>query len=595
MDSKPRRPILQFFSRVDYNEYKAQAIHVLSSKEEESESKPQPKKRRGPGRPRKPPPPIELSMDIEKSKNASDEIATDALTVSQKRDYKDWWATPLIGEIIDTVLRFRSVHRAVKYLKEKYPPYSTEERGRYDDLSESTVSNWFDDNWKLKPQFALLIKAKNSGGRRSALDAYPDIAEKIKTRLTLLRDAGQALNRPLIRLIMLAIIQKDAPQLMENFKLSMTWVHDFLTNEMGWAWRRATTSKSLPLNWKDLGVNMLKRCAVVIAAIRNNAILKLHPSLMINMDQTGVHLVPKSNYTYEKRKKKEIAMIGEDDKRAITCVVASSANGDLLPLQLVWQGKTERCHPQVRSTDDAKVHERCNAAKWHLTHSQNHWSNIHTMQQYITKIIAPYIAEKIQQHQLPADSKAILMLDCWKVHTGDAFRDFMKASYPNIRLVFIPANCTSKLQIADVALNFPFKSGIRKRFQDWTLKQLSTLIDSSQPLDLSALFGMPTIKPLLLRWIYEVWDNMRLQQTYIMTSWKKLFELFDPFLLNNQLSAQDDVIGGRLELECDLGVEEENDDDAADDEEDIPNDENTAIRAVGDVLRLFGLQQQPVH
>ena len=60
------------------------------------------------------------------------------------------------------------------------------------------------------------------------------------------------------------------------------------------------------------------------------------------MDQTGVHLVPAARWTYEEKNSSSIAVVGAEDKRQITACVASSLDGTLLPLQLIFQGKTPR-------------------------------------------------------------------------------------------------------------------------------------------------------------------------------------------------------------------------------------------------------------
>ena len=44
---------------------------------------------------------------------------------------------------------------------------------------------------------------------------------------------------------------------------------------------------------------------------------------------------------------KRIEVAGKDDKRQITAVFGASMEGDFLPVQLVYQGKTTRCLPQV--------------------------------------------------------------------------------------------------------------------------------------------------------------------------------------------------------------------------------------------------------
>ena len=40
-----------------------------------------------------------------------------------------------------------------------------------------------------------------------------------------------------------------------------------------------------------------------------------------------------------------IKVIGVDDKRKITGVVAASMAGEMVPLQLLYTGVTDQCHP----------------------------------------------------------------------------------------------------------------------------------------------------------------------------------------------------------------------------------------------------------
>jgi len=49
----------------------------------------------------------------------------------------------------------------------------------------------------------------------------------------------------------------------------------------------------------------------------------------------------------EKEGSKRVELAGKDDKWQFTAVLASSMNGDFLPIQLVYEGKTARCIPQV--------------------------------------------------------------------------------------------------------------------------------------------------------------------------------------------------------------------------------------------------------
>ena len=68
--------------------------------------------------------------------------------------------------------------------------------------------------------------------------------------------------------------------------------------------------------------------------------------LIINWDQTPLHIVPTGNWTMHQAKEKKIPIAHLDDKQQITAVLAVSLNGNYLPLQLIYKGKTEKCHPR---------------------------------------------------------------------------------------------------------------------------------------------------------------------------------------------------------------------------------------------------------
>ena len=164
---------------------------------------------------------------------------------------------------------------------------------------------------------------------------------------------------------------------------------------------------------------------------------QVHPSLIINMDQTGVHLVPASNWTYHATGASSVAVLGAEDKRQITACIASSLDGELLPLQLIFQGKTTRSLPP--STVDVV------ASRAHITFSDNHWSNQRTMKEYVEQVILPYSEMCIERYKLDADACIILVLDVWSVHKSEEFRLFLRTKHPRIHLVYIPPK---KLEIS---------------------------------------------------------------------------------------------------------------------------------------------------
>ena len=69
--------------------------------------------------------------------------------------------------------------------------------------------------------------------------------------------------------------------------------------------------------------------------------------LLFNWDQTGVKVVPVSSWTMAESGSKQIPVVGLEDKREITVVLAATATGTLLPPQVIYQGKTSGCHAKV--------------------------------------------------------------------------------------------------------------------------------------------------------------------------------------------------------------------------------------------------------
>jgi len=138
--------------------------------------------------------------------------------------------------------------------------------------------------------------------------------------------------------------------------------------------------------------------------------------------------------------------------------------------------------------------------------------------------------------------------------------------HPRIHLVFVPANCTSKLQVADVALQRPFKHGITSRFNEWAAQQIKLQIQEENIVGLNESFKMGTIKPLVLQWCVESWSALKDRKQLILDGWHKcctsLFNVMDPTKRTEAVSAV-----ARRELEqAHVPDEEEGDEDESGEE-----------------------------
>jgi DDE superfamily endonuclease len=277
---------------------------------------------------------------------------------------------------------------------------------------------------------------------------------------------------------------------------------------------------------------MIDRIAVLVKQY------KINPNLIINFDQTGVHFIPKSNNTYELKGSQHVSVMGAEDKRQITAIIASTLTGNLLPLQLIFGGTTDKCEP-------AKSHHVVKS-QFHITHSDNHWSTLETMKEYIERIIQPYINQTIKQHNLDRESRAIVLLDCWSVHKSKEFRNYVRRTHPNILLVYIPPNCTSQLQVADVALNYSFKHLIKIQYEDWITNEVLKQLQVNESVKLAT--GAKIIKPLILEWCYNSWKKLENRPELIIKGWYRcMTDIRDPYDATIQQSAFEKVIKQQLE------------------------------------------------
>jgi hypothetical protein len=216
---------------------------------------------------------------------------------------------------------------------------------------------------------------------------------------------------------------------------------------MEWSERKATKAvQHTPKNWEDVCER---------AALRRAYIIKtedIPPELIVNSDQTGVVYNPGAKLTWAPRGSPQVAVIGADEKRAFTALLAISLSGKVLPPQSVYVGATNASCP----APTAPKYTECAAANFrHLpSKSGNHWTNLGTMQDFVIHILDRYFEEEKKRLGLPPDQKSLWIPDVWSVQRSKAWRDWMRTNYPNIILDFIPGGCTGVSQPRVVAARF---------------------------------------------------------------------------------------------------------------------------------------------
>lgn len=152
-------------------------------------------------------------------------------------------------------------------------------------------------------------------GRKVLLGDELDI--KVQKLITSIRDAGGVINTAIVRAAAQGlVISQDRTLLVENgghIDLSKTWAKSIL-KKMNMVKRKGTTSKKTFVveNYEQEKLKYLNK-------INQKMKSKNIPAeLVINWDQTGINIVPVSQWTMDVEGSKRVEITGIDDKRQIT-------------------------------------------------------------------------------------------------------------------------------------------------------------------------------------------------------------------------------------------------------------------------------------
>lgn len=177
---------------------------------------------------------------------------------------------------------------------------------------------------------------------------------------------------------------------------------------------------------------------------------EIPPYLIINWDQTVIKYVPVSSWTMASEGSKRVQVIGTNDNRQITAVFGATLSGEFLCPQLIYKGTTTKCLPSV-----------CFPPDWHITFfTENHWSNKSTMEDYLDKILLPYIDRKRSDNKLDKTHPALVIYDTFCGQCTQKILEKLEENNVhvtivenNVHVTIVPANCTDRLQPLDLSVN----------------------------------------------------------------------------------------------------------------------------------------------
>ena len=115
-----------------------------------------------------------------------------------------------------------------------------------------------------------------------------------------------------------------------------------------------------------------------------------------------------------------------------------------------------------------------------------------TCQEFVEKILQPYRDHQIEILNIGKETRFVWLIDCWSVYKSKEFILWVKENHPQILLIFVPANCTSVFQPADVILQRPFKHAFRQEFDTYTSDDIDKQLEDKAAMDVNIDIKMST-------------------------------------------------------------------------------------------------------
>ena len=163
-----------------------------------------------------------------------------------------------------------------------------------------------------------------------------ELDKQVREYLLETRRRGGTINISVVIATGTGIVMSQNPTLLVGdgkIELTKDWAK-YLLHHMGFVKRKATTKAKVDVKEFE----EIKR--LFLLDVKNVV------QMDVNWDQTEINYVPVSSWTMEAEGSKRVELIGKDDKRQITVVFAGSLGGDILPIQVIYQGKSLKCLPK---------------------------------------------------------------------------------------------------------------------------------------------------------------------------------------------------------------------------------------------------------
>ena len=375
-------------------------------------------------------------------------------------------------------------------------------------MSESTVRGII-KSYKEKEipteETSNCLPKKKRGGRTLLPE---EIDDKVIRMIKSLRTSGTGVTWAMTIAIATGLVAaSDRTMLKENggtIELNETWAQS-IHRRLGYVKRKNTTSKQpvAPGVLKEIGFTFYRAIDAAVSAYN------IPHELIINIDQTPLKFFLISDYTLTKKGEKSVPITNSCDFRQITGTYAISMAGDFLPMQLIYQGKTDRCNPNYKFPEGFQI-----------THTENHWSNTEKSIEMVTEILMPYVKRKREELKLRKNQEWLLISDVFKAHWTDEVKDIIMKN--NGKMVAVPNCMTDKFQPLDLTVNRSSKAHLRNKTHTWFGEQVQQQIQNGvTPENVKVDLKISILKPLHAKWVTSFYDYMQGRPDIILKGWKR--------------------------------------------------------------------------
>lgn len=358
-------------------------------------------------------------------------------------------------------------------------------------------------------------------------EPYPEVVGFILKQLRGIREASVPLDLTTIRGLTIGILKVRLPNVFtvavgnnsKPFQCSDSFIGRFVKDKLKWSKRKGTQAgQKLPADAED----QMEACAFRLAiAITDHDI---PATCVVNGDQTGNTFSQSGQSTYAETGTNQVTVVGKEDKRAFTIMVGISMSGDVLPFQVIYTGQTVTSLPKL--DEPGSVYKTANDEAKRLKFrfepgGKKHWSNMSTMKDYVTHILAAYF--NTQRTRLGRPNQiCIWVIDCWSVHRSQEFRYWMRDNYPWILIRYIPGGCTGVFQPCDVGIQRILKHAMRKTALSHVVKETVAHLDkNTDPGTIMLEKGIRELRNRSVEWLvdgYNAINNRDLVKKVIICS-----------------------------------------------------------------------------